>query len=153
MSTDIAITSHDGGSDHDAHAHPPLSFRRKYIFSTDHKVIGIQFLFTSLFFFILGGLLALLIRTQLAWPWEEIPVISQLLYADGGGVLLQSGDRHRCFQRVNDVGVAGEPGLAFVGALGELEAFLDHAHLFGRQILADLLEQGGDVRTLDRGDR
>ncbi|HXV44461.1 MAG TPA: cbb3-type cytochrome c oxidase subunit I [Anaerolineae bacterium] len=79
--------SHDGGHAH-AHEHPPLSFWRKYIFSTDHKVIGIQFLFTSLFFFTLGGLLALLIRTQLAWPWAEIPGIGQLFYSEGGGILL-----------------------------------------------------------------
>jgi cytochrome c oxidase subunit 1 len=65
-----------------------LSFWRKYIFSTDHKVIGLQFLFTSLFFFTLGGMLALLIRTQLAWPWADVPVIGQLFYSDGGGVLL-----------------------------------------------------------------
>ncbi|MBI1882559.1 MAG: cbb3-type cytochrome c oxidase subunit I [Chloroflexi bacterium] len=93
MSTQTATTSHDGGSPHDgahghAHEHPPLSFWRKYIFSTDHKVIGIQFLFTSLFFFTLGGFLALLIRTQLAWPWAEIPVIGQLFYSEGGGILL-----------------------------------------------------------------
>ena len=30
-----------------AHAHPELGFLRKYIFSTDHKIIGIQFLFSG----------------------------------------------------------------------------------------------------------
>ena len=48
--------------------HAELPFLRKYIFSTDHKVIGIQFLFMSLFFLILGGLLAMAMRWQLAWP-------------------------------------------------------------------------------------
>src|SRR5712691_4462118 len=40
----------------DAH-HAPMSFWRKYIFSTDHKIIGIQFLFVSLFFLLGGGIL------------------------------------------------------------------------------------------------
>lgn len=50
------------------HAHPELGFVRKYIFSTDHKIIGIQFLFSSLIFLIIGGLLALGVRLQLGWP-------------------------------------------------------------------------------------
>ncbi len=65
-----------------------LSFVRKYIFSTDHKVIGKQFLFTALAFFTLGGLLALLMRTQLAWPFEEIPFFGQLLYGEEAGNIL-----------------------------------------------------------------
>jgi cytochrome c oxidase subunit I len=51
----------------DAHA-APTGFFRKYVFSTDHKVIGIQFLFTSLFMLLIGGSLAMLMRLQLGWP-------------------------------------------------------------------------------------
>ena len=65
-----------------------LSFIRKYVFSTDHKVIGKQFLFTALAFFTIGGLLALLIRTQLAWPWQEIPFFGTLLYGEEAGNIL-----------------------------------------------------------------
>jgi len=54
------------------------SFLRKYIFSTDHKVIAIQFLFTTLFFLMIGGLLAMLMRYQIAWPDQPLP---------GGGIL------------------------------------------------------------------
>jgi cytochrome c oxidase subunit 1 len=50
-----------------------MPFIRKYIFSTDHKIIGIQFLFMSLFFLLIGGLLAVLIRYQLGWPGRPIP--------------------------------------------------------------------------------
>ncbi len=61
----------------DAH-HAPMSFWRKYIFSTDHKIIGIQFLFVSLFFLLVGGLLAMQIRWQLGFPGKPMP---------GGGIL------------------------------------------------------------------
>ena len=44
------------------HAHPELGFLRKYIFSEDHKIIGIQFLFSGLIFLFIGGALALLVR-------------------------------------------------------------------------------------------
>jgi len=64
-----------------------LSFVRRYVFSTDHKVIGRQFLFTALAFFTLGGTLAMLMRTQLAWPWQEIPVLGKLLYGNSGNIL------------------------------------------------------------------
>ncbi len=36
----------------EAHAHPEFGFLRKYIFSEDHKIIGIQFLFSGLIFFL-----------------------------------------------------------------------------------------------------
>ena len=57
------------------HAHPELSFLRKYIFSEDHKIIGIQFLFSGLIFLFIGGMLALLVRIQIAWPYGTIPII------------------------------------------------------------------------------
>ncbi|MEK6716735.1 MAG: cbb3-type cytochrome c oxidase subunit I [candidate division NC10 bacterium] len=53
--------------------HEELGFWRTYVFSTDHKMIGRQFLFLGLFMMILGGLLALMIRWQLAWPETQIP--------------------------------------------------------------------------------
>ncbi len=51
------------------HIHPaPTSFIRKYIFSIDHKVIGIQYLITAGLFFVIAGLLAEIIRAQLLSP-------------------------------------------------------------------------------------
>ena len=59
---------------HATHAHHEESgFIRHYIFSTDHKMIGRQFLFMGLFMMILGGLLALMVRWELAWPEEVVP--------------------------------------------------------------------------------
>ena len=55
--------------------HAELSFFRKYIWSEDHKTIGLQYLFTSLFFLLVGGLLAMGVRYQLAFPGVPIPVI------------------------------------------------------------------------------
>jgi cytochrome c oxidase subunit 1 len=49
-------------------AHHREPFIRRYVFSIDHKVIGIQYLFTSLFMALVGGVLAMLIRLQLGWP-------------------------------------------------------------------------------------
>jgi cytochrome c oxidase subunit 1 len=53
--------------------HEELGFWRTYVFSTDHKMIGRQFLFLGLFMMVLGGLLALMLRWQLAWPETQIP--------------------------------------------------------------------------------
>jgi cytochrome c oxidase subunit I len=56
--------------------HEELSFWRKYIFATDHKMIGRQFLFLGLSMMVLGGLMALLMRWQLAWPETSVPGLS-----------------------------------------------------------------------------
>lgn len=61
------------------HAHPELGFLRKYIFSTDHKIIGIQFLFSSLIFLIIGGTLALGVRWQLGWPHADHSWLASVL--------------------------------------------------------------------------
>ncbi len=64
MSTQAAQLTHGGGiADH---IHPePQGFVRRYVFSIDHKIIGIQYLITAWVFFMLAGLLAEVIRTQL----------------------------------------------------------------------------------------
>ena len=57
------------GAAHAAHSHhQEIGFWRTYIFSTDHKMIGRQFLFMGLLMLIVGGLLAMMVRWQLAWP-------------------------------------------------------------------------------------
>ena len=45
----------------------------KYIFSQDHKVIGIQYAFTALFFLLFGFALMMIMRWQLAYPGKPIP--------------------------------------------------------------------------------
>jgi cytochrome c oxidase subunit 1 len=62
MSVEAAV--HPGGIAE--HIHPePTSFVRKYIFSIDHKIIGIQYIIATLVFMVLGGLLAEVMRAQL----------------------------------------------------------------------------------------
>ncbi|QGJ69660.1 Cytochrome c oxidase subunit I [Planctomycetales bacterium 10988] len=62
-----------------------IDFLGTYVFSVDHKVIGIQFLFSTLLWFFVGGLLAMAIRWQLAWPWAEMPLVGPLLFPHTGG--------------------------------------------------------------------
>jgi len=66
------MTAHAAAAAHAAHDDRP--FIRKYVFSTDHKTIGIQFLFLSLFFLLVGGLLAMGIRWQLGFPGQPMPL-------------------------------------------------------------------------------
>ena len=53
-------------------AHEP-GFLRRYVFSTDHKTIAKQYLFTGIFMGIVGGLLAGVIRVHLASNGQPVP--------------------------------------------------------------------------------
>jgi len=71
---------------HEDHIHPaPTSFLRKYVFSTDHKVIAKQFLLLGLTFLAVGGVMAMLIRWQLANPGQPVPAVL------GGGAVGSEG--------------------------------------------------------------
>jgi len=71
-------TSHPAG--HGAHDdHVDQGFIRKYVFSTDHKIIGIQYGVTALFFLFFGFCLMLCMRWQIAHPGDPIPIIGTLL--------------------------------------------------------------------------
>src|ERR1051325_7012608 len=63
---------------HEAH-HEDLGFWRSYVFSTDHKVIGIQYGVTALFFLFFGFLLMLMMRWQIAHPGDPVPIVGPLL--------------------------------------------------------------------------
>jgi cytochrome c oxidase subunit 1 len=74
----------------DAHGHHQQDFWSKYVFSLDHKVIGLQYMFTAMAFLLFGFLLVLLMRWQLAFPGTPLPVIGRLLpdAIAPGGVML-----------------------------------------------------------------
>src|SRR5208282_1760388 len=59
--------------------HEDIGFGRKYVFSTDHKIIGIQYGFTALCFMLFGFFLLLLMRWQIAHPGAPVPFIGPLL--------------------------------------------------------------------------
>jgi cytochrome c oxidase subunit 1 len=63
--------AHDAHDDH-AHEHHELGFIRTYIFSTDHKTIGIQYMLAGLFLLLFGFCLMLLMRWQLAFPGQAL---------------------------------------------------------------------------------
>src|SRR5512138_2941341 len=71
-----------------AHVHheEDLGFWRTYIFSTDHKIIGIQYGVTALFFLLFGFMLMLMMRWQIAHPGEPVPVLGPLLASVLGDV-------------------------------------------------------------------
>ena len=68
--------------------HPKQSFLSRYVFSTDHKTIGIQYFFTAMVMGLVGGFLAMLIRLNLAWPGESWWLLG-VLFPSGaeGGIL------------------------------------------------------------------
>jgi cytochrome c oxidase subunit 1 len=67
-----AATTEAPGHAHEAHDHGPQGFL-KYIWSTDHKMIAMQYLFTGMFMGIIGGLMAYVFRMQLAFPGLSVP--------------------------------------------------------------------------------
>jgi cytochrome c oxidase subunit 1 len=84
----VAATHHDV---HEAiHHAEELSFWRTYVFSLDHKVIGLQYLITSLLFLFVGFMLMMLMRWQLAYPGQPIPIIGNWLGEMNapGGIML-----------------------------------------------------------------
>jgi cytochrome c oxidase subunit I len=72
--------------EHDAHAESDLGFLRTYVFSIDHKVIGIQYGVTALGFLFLGFMLMLMMRWQIAHPGDPVPIVGPLLAATLGQV-------------------------------------------------------------------
>ena len=73
MATSATIHSHAG----------PQGFIRKYIFSLDHKVIGLQYYFLALVAVFVGMFLSLLMRIHMVWPTAVLPLVQRGL---GGAV-------------------------------------------------------------------
>jgi cytochrome c oxidase subunit I len=86
---DEAVHEHSHAPEHD-HAHHHLGFWRSYVFSVDHKVIGIQYTVTSLLYLLFGFALMMLMRWQMAYNGAPIPVIGNLLGVANapGGIML-----------------------------------------------------------------
>src|SRR5947199_9510323 len=73
----------------EVHRHPaPTGFIRKYIFSIDHKVIGIQYILLALTAVVVGMVMSVLMRVNLSWPGTHIKIM-ETLFPQGapGGVM------------------------------------------------------------------
>ena len=60
------------------HSHAPQGFIRKYIFSLDHKVIGLQYYFLALVAVFVGMFLSLLMRIHMVWPTAVLPLVGEI---------------------------------------------------------------------------
>src|SRR5207244_11431722 len=73
----------------EVHRHPaPTGFIRKYIFSLDHKVIGIQYILLALTAVLVGMLMSVLMRLNLSWPGNKLSILGTLFPTGApGGVM------------------------------------------------------------------
>ena len=69
--------AHPGHDDHGHHE--DIGFMRQDVFSTDHKIIGIQYGLTALCFMLFGFFLMMMMRWQIAHPGTPVPIIGPLL--------------------------------------------------------------------------
>ncbi len=72
----VAVTAAPAGRHQQEHARH--GFWTTYVFSTDHKMIGRQYLMLGVLWAVVGGLLAGAMRWQLAWPDTAIPLIGEI---------------------------------------------------------------------------
>jgi cytochrome c oxidase subunit I len=74
----ITMATHESGIPA-THLHAaPQGFIRKYIFSLDHKVIGLQYYFLALAAVFVGMFLSLLMRIHLIWPTATLPLLGEI---------------------------------------------------------------------------
>src|SRR4030088_3581804 len=64
---------------HEVHRHEaPTGFIRRYIFSLDHKVIGIQYILLALTAVVVGLVMSVLMRMNLSWPGTNWHIMGTL---------------------------------------------------------------------------
>jgi cytochrome c oxidase subunit I len=73
-----AVLEHSHDHDH-GHVHHKETFITKYIFSMDHKMIAKQYLISGIIMGVIGVVMSLLFRMQLAWPGESFKIFTWLL--------------------------------------------------------------------------
>jgi cytochrome c oxidase subunit 1 len=81
------------GETHETHGavhrhEPPTSFIRKYIFSLDHKVIGIQYIILALAAVLVGMTMSVLMRMNLSWPGTNWPILGTLFPGGAPGGMM-----------------------------------------------------------------
>ncbi|MBF0279857.1 MAG: cbb3-type cytochrome c oxidase subunit I [SAR324 cluster bacterium] len=78
--SDTGIAAGHAAAPHEHHEE--MDFWSKYVFSTDHKIIGFQYMFTGMFMALIGGFMAYVFRMQLAFPGESVPLFGQVTSGD-----------------------------------------------------------------------
>src|SRR5690554_8081438 len=81
------VSTHHTHDAHDHHEHSD-SFVSKYLFTTDHKMIGKQYLVTGIFWAVIGGFLSVLFRLQLGFPDMDMSFLRPIL----GGWINEAGE-------------------------------------------------------------
>jgi cytochrome c oxidase subunit 1 len=89
MSTHVTDIHH-GPHAHAAHAHD-VSFFHKYLWSTDHKMIGMQYMFTGMLMALIGGFAVYVFRMQLAFPGEAVPFFGRVSAAQYNSLVTMHG--------------------------------------------------------------
>ena len=80
----------EGTEGHDVHEeeHHHSNFITTYIFSTDHKMIAKQYLFTGIMWAFIGGLFSIIFRLQLGFPGMDMSFLKPIL----GGWINETGN-------------------------------------------------------------
>ncbi|MCH7643931.1 MAG: cbb3-type cytochrome c oxidase subunit I [Myxococcales bacterium] len=81
----------DATHGHDVHHHAEQSFWSKYVFSTDHKMIAMQYMFTGMAMALIGGFMAYAFRMQLAFPGIEVPGYGTVTATDYNALVTNHG--------------------------------------------------------------
>jgi cytochrome c oxidase subunit 1 len=76
---------------HDDHYHAEQSIWSKYVFSTDHKMIAMQYMFTGMAMALIGGFMAYAFRMQLAFPGIDVPGYGTVSPSDYNALITNHG--------------------------------------------------------------
>jgi cytochrome c oxidase subunit 1 len=88
--TDSHGHSHDAHGGHGEH-HEEQNFFLKYFWSTDHKIIGMQYLFTGMLMALIGGFTVYVFRMQIAFPGISVPGWGRVTPANYDGLITTHG--------------------------------------------------------------
>ncbi len=81
---------HGGHGEHGEH-HGPQSFFHKYLWSTDHKIIAMQYLFTGMAMALIGAFMVYVFRMQLAFPGISVPGFGNVSPAEYNALVTNHG--------------------------------------------------------------
>src|SRR4051812_31920840 len=92
MSSTAQTHGHEGHAQgHDAHGHHEQNWFLKYCWSTDHKIICMQYLFTGMFMALIGGFAVYVFRMQLAFPGQPVPAWGRVTASDYNSLITTHG--------------------------------------------------------------